>query len=38
MGAPKAKLEEWAVMNGMRLEETVQAGTLVKIIRKGTVH
>ena len=38
LGAPKGKLEEWAVMNGMRLEETVPAGTLVKIIRKGTVH
>jgi len=38
LGAPEDKLEEWAVMNGMRLGETVPAGTLVKIIRKGTVH
>ena len=34
LGAPKGKLEEWAVMNGMRLGETIRTGTLVKIISK----
>ncbi len=38
LGAPKAKLAEWAIMNGKRLEEQVQARTLVKIVEKGSLH
>ncbi len=37
-GAPRAKRDEWAIMNGMRLEEQIRSGTLVKIIRKGRVY
>ncbi len=33
LGAPNRKLQAWAVMNGKTLDETVQAGTLMKIVK-----
>ena len=33
---PSARLEEIAVLNGMQLNETVQSGTLIKVIERGT--
>ncbi len=33
IGAPSRKLKEWAVMNGKSLDETVKAGTLLKIVK-----
>lgn len=33
LGAPDRKLQAWAVMNGKTLDETVQAGTLLKIVK-----
>jgi predicted Zn-dependent protease len=33
---PSARLEEIAVLNGMRLNENVQSGTLIKVIERGT--
>ncbi len=34
-GTPDARLEELAILNGMKLTETVKAGTLIKIVEKG---
>ena len=34
LGAPDKKLEAWAVMNGKTLDETVQEGTLLKIVKR----
>jgi predicted Zn-dependent protease len=33
---PSARLEEIAVLNGMRLNESVQSGTMIKVIERGT--
>ena len=33
LGASDQKLQAWAVMNGKTLDETVQAGTLLKIVK-----
>lgn len=33
---PSNRLEEVAVLNGMRLNETVQSGMLIKVIERGT--
>lgn len=33
LGASDGKLQAWAVMNGKTLDETVQAGTLLKIVK-----
>jgi len=33
LGASDRKLQAWAVMNGKTLDETVQAGTLLKIVK-----
>ena len=33
LGTPDRKLQAWAVMNGKTLDETVEAGTLLKIIK-----
>ena len=33
LGASDKKLQAWAVMNGKTLDETVQAGTLLKIVK-----
>jgi predicted Zn-dependent protease len=33
---PSNRLEELAVLNGMRLNETVEAGTLIKVVERGT--
>ena len=33
LGTPDRKLQAWAVMNGKTLDETVQAGTLLKIVK-----
>jgi len=33
LGASDRKLQAWAVMNGKTLDETVQAGTLMKIVK-----
>ena len=33
-GVPKNKLEEMAILNGMKLEDTITANTLIKIVVK----
>jgi predicted Zn-dependent protease len=33
---PSSRLEEIAVLNGMRLNESVQSGTMIKVVERGT--
>jgi predicted Zn-dependent protease len=36
LGAKEENFEKLAVLNGMRLDDQVQAGTLIKVVEKGT--
>ncbi len=38
LGTPGTKLAQWAIMNGMTLEQPVQAGKLIKIVEKGRLR